>query len=140
MPKAELQLDHLDFEAEAEKLKSEIISDMKNNRTTTGNEPEVDDFDIDLSDIDRLRKIFAGTTLDRMLSEKEPNFDYDPSIDQTPLSYQTYYDPRPKPNPEPPYNQNLVYQKSKSKASYTQSGRSYTMSALDQKTTVSFQK
>merc|ERR1719394_17857 len=28
-----------------------------------------------------------------------------------------------------------VYQKSKSKASYTQSGRSYTMSALDQKTT-----
>ena len=74
MPKAELQLDHLDFEAEAEKLKSEIISDMK-----TGNQPEVDDFDIDLSDIDRLRKIFAGTTLDRMLSEKEPNFDYDPS-------------------------------------------------------------
>ena len=75
MLKAELQLDHLDFEAEAEKLKSEIISDMK-----TGNVPEVDDdFDIDLSDIDRLRKIFAGTTLDRMLSEKEPNFDYDPS-------------------------------------------------------------
>ena len=63
----------------------------------------------------------------------------DLSIDQTPLSYQTYYDPRPKPtNPEPPYNENSVYQKSKSKASYTQSGRSYTMSALDQKTTVSF--
>ena len=80
MPKAELQLDHLDFEAEAEKLKSEIISDMQNNRTKTGNEPEVDDFDIDLSDIDRLRKIFAGTTLDRMLSEKEPNFDYDPNF------------------------------------------------------------
>ena len=62
------------------------------------------------------------------------------SIDQTPLSYQTYYDPRPKTNSEPPYNENSVYQKSKSKASYTQSGRSYTMSALDQKTTVSFKK